>query len=186
MTPSDIQVGEFLIRRTETYRGIEGETTSGVATSGVAELFDVSGRGANVEVGFVRWQNGEEDVRQLRRLAGPEPVDGITDRLRMTIYDSGDESWCECEQAWVDKSGRVRKRMASLEEIDVGGGISSAEVLKPLLGRIGTREMLRHDEGQRRNRLCVVFPAEERIVPVAVFVMSRLAPVVPHAGVRQR
>lgn len=179
MTSGELQMGEFLIRPTGERRPMTGETTRGIPTSGVAEVFDVAGRGIHVEVGFVRWLNGEGDVQQLGRLAGAQPVDQLTGRHRMTINEEGDETWCEVEQAYIHDTGRVKRRMATLEELDAGAGISSKETLKPLGGTIGTRAQLLHHQGRRRNHLCVVFPRDDHIVPVAAFVMSRLAPVVP-------
>lgn len=179
MTPGDLQVGDFLIHPTgERHYIANGQTASRVAANGVAEVFDVVGRGAHVKVGVVSWINGEQDVRQLSREKGLEPVDRLTDRLRISIKEYGEKDWCEVVQVCVNDKGRVTWRKASLEEIDAGAGISSKKVLGPLGASIGTREELRHEDGSHRSFLCVVFPAEERIVPVAVFVMSRLAPLI--------
>lgn len=159
-----------------------GRTVQGIDSEAEADVFEVNGRAARVEVGFVRWPNGEEDVQQLSWLAGPEAVAGLTGRLRMSIYQVGDRDWCEVEQAWVDPSGRPKRGMVDLEALDAGAELSSAKLLRQLGGEIGTRSQLLQDQGPRRNRLCVVFSPDTPIVPIAAFVISRLAPVIAASG----
>jgi hypothetical protein len=83
----------------------------------------------------------------------------------------------ELEQARLDASGWVRSYKATLRELDEGAGISTAEVIEGLGGEVGTRGELLGDTGQRRSWMCVVFPAESVLAPVAAFTLSRIAPV---------
>lgn len=169
--------GGFDVRGTREVRPIEGETTSGVTARGRARIFQISGDGFMLEVGFVTWSTGDEDVQQLSRTEGGEPLDGLTRRLRISIKDRGDDKWMELEQARLDASGWVRSYKATLQELDEGAGVSTAEVIEGLGGEVGTREELLGDTGQRRSWMCAVFPARSVLAPVAAFTLSRIAPV---------
>ena len=126
---------------------------------------------------LINWSTSDEDVQQLSRTEGGEPLDGLTRRLRISIKDRGDDKWMELEQARLDASGWVRSYKATLQELDEGAGVSTAEVIGGLGGDVGTREELLGDTGQRRSWMCVVFPAESLLVPVAAFALCRVAPV---------
>jgi hypothetical protein len=172
-----VAFGSFEVRRTNEVRPIEGQTTSGEAASGHAQIFEVLGSGFAVEVGVVDWSTGDRDVQMLRRLRGDEPLDGLTRRLRISIREKDGNRWMELEQARLNE-GRPGSYRASLEELDERAGLSTCDVMRQMGGAIGTREDLLEDTSRRRSWMCAVFPEDALFAPVAAFTITRIAPLV--------
>jgi hypothetical protein len=177
MNASTAEFGSFTLRDTGERRPLKGETTAGVASSGMATVFEVSGEAFRVEVGLISWLTGDQDVQMLGRIAGDEPLDGLTRRLRISIKDHGDLKWLELEQARIDSVGWIHSYKATLNQLDEGAGVSTVDVISRLGGEVGSREDLLGDAGRRRSWMCAAFPKDATLVPVAAFTISRIAPV---------
>lgn len=124
-----------------------------------------------------RWDNGQRDVRAVERHDTPPPYDTVVDRLRVSVDPIEGDVFMELRQARINAGGRAQVAPATFEEIDEGAGVSVLSVLRGLGGQVGTKQALLGRRDQTRDRLCCRFSESSLLVPAAVFVLTRIAPV---------
>ena len=73
--------------------------------------------------------------------------------------------------------GRAQRCRADFRQLDEGAGVSVAGVLRQLGAEVGTKEDLLGTRDRTHGYLCCRFSKEAKIVPPAVFVLTRIAPV---------
>jgi hypothetical protein len=67
---------------------------------------------------------------------------------------------------------------ASLDELDAAAEVDArAELLSVGAQAVGTRSKLLGDEGLRRTDLCVTYRADDLIVPVVSYTITRVLPI---------
>lgn len=139
-----------------------------------------------LEIGHLAFGRSS-DVRCLRYSSDtPEVLHRLTHGLRMSIQevDGGAKGWVELRQARI-KPGATpiwsNLYGATEDELDEGAGVSVRECLEALGGRMGTRASLLSDDGRKRHALCVLFDRGNLAVPMAAYLLTRVAPLL--AGV---
>lgn len=174
-----IQLGIYRLLRTGGPTRDEGETTRGMPDTGMALEFSVIGANdIHLTLHDTRWSNGERDVRVVRRHGTPELYDEIVGRLRLEVRPSGLELVVDLRQARPGRRGdRPQLHNASLIQLDTGAGTSVTDALRRLGGRVGTKAELLERIGKTRENLCCVFDPGAELLPAAVFVLTRVAPV---------
>jgi len=176
--------GEIVIRETQQERSsLPGRTVSGANTSGDHFLYEVmDGKGMAIEVVYVKWENGEEDVRATKVVGGSRALRRLEpSRLRMGIYEFNNEVWwVELSQAQIKREDPNRwstRRLATLDQLNAGAGIDLESKLAEVGSiDVGPKALVINDLGRRRNYYCAIFPAGNMTCPVAAFVLTRILP----------
>jgi hypothetical protein len=174
-----VKLGAFTITAIGRAEGVEGETSSGVASRGRGRLFDVrDGTAVHLTVRDTTWQNGERDIVATERHGSPQRFDTLIERLRLPVTARDADLYVELRQVRLKPNGHGNLFSATETELDDGAGISVARELVRLGAiRVGTREDLLGDDGRSRNRWGVRFPQEADLVPVVAYVCTRVGPV---------
>lgn len=178
-TPADgIQLGDFEVRATGETRNLEGETATGARSRGRAVVYRVTGPGGiGLDVSDVRWANGDRDVRVLGRHVSPQVFDRLRQGLRLGVHRHRQLLFVELGQARLKDEDWSNIFQADSQELAEGAGVDVRAVLLDLgAGRVDTREHGLSDRGHRRNWLCAVFGEADHLVPVAAYVLTRIAP----------
>lgn len=174
-------IGEFCVRPAGE-REEEGETTSRIQDVGRAVVYQVDGPGGvELDVGDVSWSKGERDVRVLNRKGSPENINRHRLRMGIRLHGHGIErpvAWIELTQARLKPHGWSNAFQASLEELDQGAGLKvRAELMKLGALDVDTRQAALRENGRRRNFMCALFGESNSRVPVAAYVLTRIAPI---------
>jgi hypothetical protein len=160
-----------------------GRTPNRERCDGEADLIRVTlGRETRLTLGYVRWANGEREVRALHIDEGPERFDGIRNRCVLSITSlSSDLSYCALKVALYRNDpahDRPTLHPVSPEDLDV---IAGCDVSSALLAQ-GARQVDRRSEivGAPEGGpdfVCASFPRENWSVPVHAFALTRVLPV---------
>ena len=155
---------------------VEGETFSNGRQSGSAVAASVKvPDGAVLEVGVVAWASGDTDVRTFTRLTGPVIYDRLTKGVRLGVSHRDEIATCELGvlSFHPDKQPTVIK--ASLPDLDqlIGGSVHDALMALGALD-VGSREEIYGDTSRRRSYQAVTFPADNSLVPLAAYVVTRV------------
>jgi hypothetical protein len=174
-----IQIGAFTITPTATTEHVDGETVTGIASTGRGRFYEITGTGGlHLTVRETTWATGERDVVATRRHDSPQRFDTLIERLRLPVSRRGHDFYAELRQVRLKPNGRGNLFAASEEDLDRGACVSVARQLERHgAGRVGTREELLGDDGRTRNRLGVRFGQHADLVPVIAYVCTRVAPV---------
>jgi len=172
-----VNIGVFTIVR-EGDHDADGETATGVATTGRSALYRVTGpEHLELTVRDTTWSTGERDLAVLRRHGSPERFDTLVERLRLTVLDRGGP-YIELRHVQLRSNGRGGLFDANAETLAASAGIDVVDALRSLgATAVGTREDLLGDEGRTRRRWGALFPVDNTNVPIAAFVLTRVAPV---------
>ncbi len=161
-----------------------GSTPSGQPSQGVAELFELDGpQRLRLTVAVLRWRNGERNVETEHRHTSPERLDRLRHGLRLTLNNVPSRRgiwWAELRQARVKPCESQWSNLfkASLDELDAAAEVDTrAELLSVGAQAVGTRSKLLGDEGLRRTDLCVTYRADDLIVPVVAYTITRVLPI---------
>jgi hypothetical protein len=135
--------------------------------------------GLLAEIAYQRWDEGGKVVMLSRGDSAPS-YDRLMhgERLGIKVLDDGTE-FVEADLLRWDPAKRWGgSTMATPDELDATLG-SSAEALLVEAGGLafGKRAEVFGDTSKRRNRLCVTFPAGEAVGPLAVYVLTRILPI---------
>lgn len=184
--PAVLQYGPFQLGTVAEARRLAPQPTiSGVRTAGSARVFTATDQqGTTLEIAYIVWDNDEREVRALTITAPDQAVrllEGGRRRLGIQPYrDDPQQAVIELSQARIKaqgESGWSNLFMASQEELDEGAGLDVCAALVQAGARqSGTKAQLLHEGGTRRNYLCAIFPAEQRLVPVVAFLLTRVLP----------
>ena len=172
-------VAGFTCERLDGSVAVEGETTSGVASRGTGELYEVTdGAECRLTVRDTRWANGERDLVACRRHDSPQRFDTLIERLRLPIVAHGGELYAELRHARLKSNHRGNLFVPDERMLDEAAGISvAAELQRFGARRVGPRAELLDDTGRAGGRLGVLFPHDAELVPLASYVCTRVAPV---------
>jgi hypothetical protein len=173
-----IGIAAFTIRELGRAVAVEGETPSGLAARGRGRLVEiVDGDAVRLTVRDTVWDNGERDLVASERHDSPQRFDTLVERLRLSVAQHGGELYAELRQVRLKPNGRGNLFVPDRAELDEAAGVDVAAELERHGGRVGRRSELLADEGRTKDRLGVLFPAEAQLVPVVVYVCTRVAPV---------
>lgn len=175
-----VNVGDFEIKELSGSLSLSGATTKKVKAAGRATTYLISGpQGTALTVADVLWDSGDRDIRTLDRHVSPQALDRLKQGLRLGIRRHHGRLQIDLAQARLKEGDWSNLYMASWEELDAGAGASVRDILSGLgAERFGNREGLIGDSSRRRNYLCVLFPEDRPLVPVAAYVLTRVAPIV--------
>jgi hypothetical protein len=175
-----LEFGDLVLQATDEVRAIQGETAGRVPNRrGDARIFDVRREpGLSFEVGDITWDNGERDVRVVSRHDSPELYDVLKERLRLGVLRHGDRSYVELSQARLRDGRWANLYKAGLDELSRGAGADVKERLLELGAHlVDTRQVAFNERGPRQGYVCALFGESARLVPVASFLMARIAPI---------
>ncbi|MGO9960905.1 MAG: hypothetical protein ACLP50_33840 [Solirubrobacteraceae bacterium] len=84
----DLLIGEFGVSPIGQTPPILGETVSGVSSTGIGTLYDLTGpEGLHLTLRDTAWNKGERDVVACDRHESPARFDTLIERLRLTVQD---------------------------------------------------------------------------------------------------
>jgi hypothetical protein len=157
-----------------------GPTPSDEDFNGTARAYWVKGAdGVDLELGDIRWDNGERSLAVLDRKTSPQRFDGLVRRLRMTVQAvSGEKSIVELSGALLRQ-----EHHPSLLKVDVPAfsqeiGIDiAAELLAAGADEVGTKAALLGVTHQKRGYWCALFPDANQHLPAIAFFLMRIVPV---------
>jgi hypothetical protein len=141
----------------------------------------LDGHHVDMRVADLVFTNGEREVRAMDAGASPPRLQRLCHGLRLSVESLGEEHLVELSQArLVPGEGIVpwsNLFSATSDELDVG---AEADVSAILLGlgakAVGTKRDVLGVENTRSNYSCVVFPPGAHLVPIAAYVLTRIAP----------
>ncbi|MED5599087.1 MAG: protein kinase [Actinomycetota bacterium] len=164
---------------------VESQTPGGEADQRVEVTSAVLRSGADVrlDIEYCEAENGERWVHAVDAHSSPACVHRLVHGLRPGIHripGRDDVRFMELRQARiVDDPEWPRLRKVPMGDLDNGAATGVEAMLLELgAGVVNTREVAWGDEGRRRSDLCVVFDAENVIVAMAAYALTRLAPLV--------
>jgi len=175
----NITLGPFTIAAEATEPILtDGETVSGAPSTGRGSLYKVLGPdGLELTVRDITWDTGERDLAVFRRHGSPERFDTLVERLRLTVLDYNGP-YVELRHVKLRDNGRGGLFDADADALANAAGIDVVDVLRSLgASAVGTREGLLGDDGRTRRRWGARFPPGNNKVPLAAFVLTRVAPV---------
>lgn len=160
-------IGDFTIQPLAASRALDGETPRGVAASGVARVYRLTGPGhLELTIRDVRWDNRERDVVACVRHASPERFDTLIERLRLPVLES-QGPYVDLRQARLRPNGRAgcstrrrpnstpgpvspfSRRFASMEQLPSAQGRSCSGIV----ARHGSATPLGSGWGRTRSAL---------------------------------
>lgn len=173
-----VDLGAYSVAVGTELLAVHGKTIAGVRGTGSAYLSRVEGPGLAATVADISWGNGEREVRGWERGESAPEVEDVIGRLRIGIAPSErfrNMSVAEIRPAKHGAEGKpanaLKTSATALSEtlgFDVGVALDSiAEAT------VGTRAELLREEGPRRGQLCVLFPAESRVLPAVLWALIR-------------
>lgn len=169
--PGRIDLGPYHLAVGVAKRG-RPRRKAGSNSDGIAYMSLLQGLGDDVPIADVTWASGEREV------VGELP--GRTSPLRLSVSPSEDfhsMGVLEFRIARPSGHGRVRYVQPKFDELTETFGFDVVAVLDQLgEGTIGTRGELLGDDASTPDRLCVLFPLENRLVPALVWTITRALP----------
>lgn len=158
-------------------RAESGQTISGEDSTGGAEVIHVVVEDATFDVAYMRWRNGERDLRCLRA-EGPGWAHRLENRHRLGIYRDNSGDYVELMAVeLVDDSGWSTRFKASKGDLDEVFGDDAFDLLYGAGAiSINTRARLLGEEGTRASYLAAMFPPDHVPGPVAAFILTRILP----------
>jgi hypothetical protein len=133
-----------------------------------------------LELAHHRWDDGGQVVCRSRTDSAPA-FDRLLHGARLGVRDVG-EGNDACEVGllhWEAGKGWGNVRKATREQLD---DVLEDDVADLLIGcgalDLGTKEEVLFDDGRRRNYLAATFPAGDSVVPLTVYTLTRVLPIV--------
>lgn len=162
-----------------------GQTIQGVDSTADAEVIHVVTEDATFDVAYMRWRNGERDIRCLRG-DGPRWAHRLENRHRLGIYRSRRGDFTELSATQLDdETGWSRRFKPSKDDLDEIYDGDAFELLRRSGAiSINTRARLFGDDGQRASYLAALFPPDHVQGPVAAFILTRILPLQAEASGR--
>lgn len=172
MKLADFECGDVLITDTGKVAQVDyGQSVSGVEALGEFHMFDVTAPDLEIQLAYAAWDNGEADVRAVSAQGNQALQRLERGGLRLGIYPfKGEKAWFELRQAKVKMDTKARWSNlfnASPYSLDEGARQDVRALLKKAgATKVGTKAELLDASNNTRNRLCAMFPAEKRMVPI--------------------
>jgi hypothetical protein len=133
-----------------------------------------------LELAHHRWDDGGQVVCRSRTDSAPA-FDRLLHGARLGVQDvGGGTDACEVRLLhWEPGKGWGNVRKATREQLD---HVLEDDVADLLIGcgalDLGTKEEVLFDDGRRRNDLAATFPAGDPVVPLAVYTVTRVLPII--------
>lgn len=135
--------------------------------------------GLLAEIAYQRWEDAGKIVMLSRGDSAPS-YDRLMhgERLGIKVLDDGTEFVEADLLRWDPAKKWGGATMATPDELDATLGASAEALLVEAGGlAFGKRSEVLGDTSKRRNRLCATFPAGEPVGPLAVYVLTRILPI---------
>ncbi len=178
--PELVDLGIFHLDPNPTEESFRGNTPSREQdVSGIRRTFTITGPASlTLEVADEQFDNGERQIR-LKELPEMAPrFSRLTNGCRLGVYSDDAVIQMELRQARMTEGDWSTMRNATEIELSNGSSTDFTTALCALgAERIGTRAELLGDLSPRRNALFAIAPVGRDLVPVAAYVMTRVAPV---------
>jgi hypothetical protein len=161
----------------------EGQTTSKVKSIGKMAEFFIQGDGLGISVGYVKFINGDRDVRTIKIYKGADTFERLAHGLRLMLKPVPDNArmlYAELRQAFPkDPSTKHQTLHSTISEVDLdqGAGLAVFDELKKAGAQVGSRRELFGDTGKRAAYLCIRFSKDNLWAPIAAYVVTRILPI---------
>jgi len=171
---------------TLTKKVVRGQTAKKADSLGILKLYDVflsSPQESRIQIAYATWDNGDRDIRALEA-TDPKAVTHLShSRVHLSINPlRNDLAYSELHQACVKKSTEdqwANLSRASVSELCEGAGLDLPQVLLNAgAAKIGTKKELLGVRDNTCERLCVIYPQDDQLVPILTFVMTRVLPLI--------
>jgi hypothetical protein len=167
----------------------EGSTVSGESARGIVSEYHLcSNEKLQAIIHYVKWSNGESDIRcsEVQDLNTPDSIrEKALKRLergslRLGIHGDSEWDWIELRQARykTDSHNHWSNLFNATEkQLNEGAGIMVTGVLEDLGAfLVGTKRDILGVGDNTRGRLCACFDKDNFKVPLAAFVLTRISP----------
>lgn len=157
-----------------------GQTSKRRTSSGTSHIYLILGSpGLSVRAAFIEWDNGDREVRGLPGSTPHHLFSRLVKGGRVSIMRHGIEEWMELRISMITAvEPRLvwsNPRKTDLDGLNDECGFDVKNALSDIGAHgVGTLEELIGTENRRRTDLCVLFEANERIVPLAAFAAVRV------------
>lgn len=136
----------------------------------------------SIIIQLVEFEDGAAIVGLEGDYVGPRFIyTNLYSRLRIGMDKYNTSRWCELRvpKESTSKPGRLTAQKTSLENLDEDFGLNSAQNVLHSIGvtQIDTRENILNDESNRKNQIIACWDPTNLLVPVGIFVITRLIPV---------
>jgi len=179
-------IGEVAITSTNRFVSyMDVEACSTAVTSGKGHVYVVRAPALDADVLYVRWDNGEREVRFGDIRIAPPAIINVRNGRRLCLVEKPDGGRPGAGSRYVFlKQARIKDAQyssglypATLEALNEGAGLDVTEMLIALGARqVATKGYVLGDRGKARSLYIAVFAAEDEAVPVAAFAMTRILP----------
>jgi hypothetical protein len=183
-TPEQIQFGPLLILDTGDISAIpSGQTSRKTTSSGTQHTYVISGLpGLALNVAYVSWTNGDREVRGLPGSTPSRLFSRLARGNRVSILRFGDHEWMELRVSHITSRQPTvvwsSPRKANEIELNEACGFDVRTALVRIGAlELGTRESLIGTMHRRRTDLCVLFPRNSILIPLAAFAAVRVLPI---------
>jgi hypothetical protein len=168
---------------------VEGETSSGVQSFADAWSYRITGTlgiDFSAVLQYQVWHSGEKDV-VCTEAQGSNVLNTIIGRMRLGIYslDDGKNEWIALKTAQLKRIHPAHATLckASLNFYTELLNIDLPEELNAFgICKVGNKETLLNENGKTRCDLCAIFEAGKIEVPLAAFILTRIAPLIKNEG----
>jgi hypothetical protein len=161
------------------WRISRGSPLSKEICPGEGKVFVVQGRGVEIELAYVKWKNGEADVR-MRGIQGPDVLHRLRHGLRLGVSISRGTHYIDLRQACLGfdtDQPWSNLHAATEEELNSGAGVDVRRALRRAgATHVGTKSGILGTKDNTRGRQCATFSGRSDLVPVVAYVMTRVLP----------
>ena len=141
-------------------------------------------QGTSLELSHQRWLDGGQ-VLCVGRTDSPPVFDRIIGRTRLGIQtDTSGVDWAEIRLLdWDPRRSWGSLVQAAVADLDQVLAADSADLLvRSGAFEMGQRRQVLGDSGRRRNYLAATFPVGDPVVPLVVFNLTRVLPIIRSRG----
>ena len=178
-----ISIGKFNIKTNSAEEVGVYANAKNSEEQGTMRRFLVDGVGNfSIVLQLVEFDDGTAVVGLEGDYVGPRFIyTNLYSRLRIGINEHDTSKWCELRvpRESTSKPGRLTAQKTSLETVDEDFGLNGAQGVLHSIGvtQIDTRENILGDESNRKNQVAACWERSNLLVPVGIFVITRLIPV---------
>jgi hypothetical protein len=160
------------------------QTASKTISSGVGEFYNVKINSQDLLVVHIKWHDGNEEIRCDYGDKKSNPLARLEHGLRMSIktcsYKNKAYDYCFVRQARIRNTGTSWSNLysASKLEIDAGAGFKAVQFLTETgVEHLEKAHELLGTTGSHSNDLVALYNLENSIIPVHIYVISRILPI---------
>ncbi len=136
----------------------------------------------SIIIQLVEFDDGTSIVGLESDYVGPRFIyTNLYSRLRIGIDKYNSLKWCELRtpKESPSKPGRLTAQKTSVETLDEDFGLNGTLSVLQSIGvtHVDTREKIIGDQSNRKNQVAACWDSSNLLVPIAIFVITRLIPV---------